>query len=894
VCLKESLFLNVYNANSTSETKKKLATASQMISMNPKTLLLVSLIVVGICLGLISCRRQPRWPPPVQQVSDNSPALTPEQSLKTVVMPPGYHLELVAAEPLVQDPVAMEFGPDGRMWIVEMPGFMPDESGQDSRAPSGRLVVLEDTNDDGRMDKRTVFLDGLILPRALKVLENGVLVGEPPHLWFARDTDGDGKADQKEKMHDAYGRLEGNLEHNANSLLWGLDNWIHTSEHEYFYRFKGGKLEVRPTLNRGQWGISMDDVGRIYRNWNEQPLFVDLVPASYFVRNPNLVRTRGAYEELIGRKETATWPIRPTRGVNRGYRDGVLRPDGTITAYQSAATPLIYRGDQLPQELRGNAFITDCTGQLVHRLIISDDGKGNLKARDAYARGEFIASTDERFRPVNLAPGPDGTFYVVDMYRGVVQDGQYQTDYLRDYIKTHKLELPVGYGRIYRVVHETTQKQARPALHKESSAQLVEHLAHPNGWWRDTAQQLIVQRGDAAVADALKNLARTATDPRTKLHALWTLDGLDAIDVAMVTAALTDASMDVRVAALRLSERWLGEAGHPIWAAVQQHAEETNPVILRQLAATLGAAPVAKRRALLGALIVKWGADPILLDLALSGLAGQEAEILAELLQGKSIQGAEEIVAGAISKGRNAAAIQKLLELAAKSPRAEALLRGLDYGLTPSRPSGGRPQTLGGASSNLNFPERTANAVLVPLPREPAALKTLLANSELSSLAKRIANRLTWPGKPETKPEIPALNADEEKRFAAGKELYASVCAGCHQADGLGKEKIAPALVQSPFATGNAAVAARILLAGKEGSIGLMPPQSATLSDDQIAAILTFIRREWGNTASPVTAAEVKEVRGLTASRKTPWTETELSRLLNAGPGGAPASRTSP
>ena len=859
--------------------------------MKPKMLLLISVVVGGIGLGSMSCRRQPAWPPPVQQVSENSPALTPEQSLKTVVMPPGYHLELVAAEPLVQDPVAMEFGPDGRMWLVEMPGFMPDESGQDSRAPSGRIVVLEDADNDGRMDKRTVFLDGLILPRALKVLENGVLVGEPPNLWFAHDTDGDGKADQKEKMHDAYGRLEGNLEHNANSLLWGMDNWIHTSEHEYFYRLKGGKVEVRQTLNRGQWGISMDDVGRIYRNWNEQPLFVDVVPASYFVRNPNLVRTRGAYEELIGRKETATWPIRPTRGINRGYRDGVLRPDGTMTTYQSAATPLIYRGDQLPKELQGNAFVTDCTGQLVHRLIINDDGNGNLKARDAYERGEFIASTDERFRPVNLAPGPDGTFYVVDMYRGVVQDGQYQTDYLRDYIKTHKLELPVGYGRIYRVVHEATQKQARPALHKESSAQLVAHLAHPNGWWRDTAQQLLVQRGDVSVADALKQLARTAADPRTKLHALWTLDGLDAIDVVTVTESLKDASPDVRVAALRLSERWIGEAGHSILAAVQKLTEENNLIVLRQLAATLGTAPVGTRKTLLGNLIAKWGADPILLDLALSGLAGQEEEILAELLRGKSIKGVEEIVAGAISKGRNPAAIQKLLALAAGSDRTEALLRGVDYGLTPTRAGGGRPLTLGGGGGggNINFPERSVNVTLVALPNEPPALKSWLANNELAPIAKRISNRLTWPGKPETKPEVPRLNAEEEKRFAAGKELYGSVCAGCHQPDGMGKEKIAPALVQSPYVLGSAAVTARILLAGKEGSIGLMPPLAATLSDEQMAALLTFIRREWGNTASPVTPADVKEVRGLTASRKTPWTEADLAKVPTFGVGGTPA-----
>jgi mono/diheme cytochrome c family protein/glucose/arabinose dehydrogenase len=867
--------------------------------VHPKRCVVTTLLLLGISLGIVSCRRQPAWPPTVQQVSDESPVLTPEQSLKTVVMPPGYRLELVAAEPLVQDPVAMEFGPDGRMWIVEMPGFMPDESGQDSRAPSGRVVALEDTNDDGRMDKRTVFLDGLILPRALKVLENGVLVGEPPNLWLARDTDGDGKADKKEKLHDQYGRLEGNLEHNANSLMWAMDNWIYTSEHDWFYRLKGDKLEARQTLNRGQWGISMDDVGRVYRNWNEQPLFADVVPAHYFARNPNLVRTRGAYEELIGRKETATWPIRPTRGVNRGYRDGVLRADGTITTYQSAATPLIYRGDQLPKELQGNAFVTDCTGQLVHRFIISDDGNGNLKAKDAYEKGEFIASTDERFRPVNLASGPDGTFYVVDMYRGVVQDGQYQTDYLRDYIKTKKLELPVGHGRIYRVVHETTNRVTKPNLPKESSAKLVEYLAHPNGWWRDMAQQLLVQRGDKSVTAALQSQAKSATDPRTKLHALWTLEGLDAIDEATVTAALQDAAVDVRVVGLRLSERWLSEPNPPILAAVRKQAEESNLLILRQVAATFGALPAASRQEALGTLLEKWGADALLVDLAISGLAGQEETVLARLLKGKYLKDAEEMLAAAISKGRNPAALQKLFDLVAaetarKSNHGEALLRGIDYGLTPMRAGGGRPLTLGGASGNASVPERgNATPALLALPRAPAALQTLLADGagDLSSIAQRIANRLTWPGKPQTKPDVPKLNADEEKRFTAGQELYASVCAGCHQPDGLGKEKIAPSLVQSQFVTGQAAVAARILLAGKEGTTGLMPPLAATMTDEQLAALLTYVRRAWGNTASPVAPAEVKEVRGLTASRKTPWTENELTKLLNTNFGGAPTNR---
>ena len=165
------------------------------------------------------------------QMPNTSSALSAADSMKTFHMPPGYRVELVASEPMIVDPVVIDFDPDGRMWVVEMLGFMPDRSGTDSREPIGRVAVLEDQDDDGRMDRRTTFLDKLILPRALKVLERGVLVGEPPNLWLARDTDGDLVADAQALVRDDYGRLEANPEHNANGLHWGIDNWIYTSEH---------------------------------------------------------------------------------------------------------------------------------------------------------------------------------------------------------------------------------------------------------------------------------------------------------------------------------------------------------------------------------------------------------------------------------------------------------------------------------------------------------------------------------------------------------------------------------------------------------------------------------------------------------------------------------------
>ena len=472
------------------------------------------------------------WPP-ARKAGKTSPALTPAEEVQTFSVPPGYHVELVAAEPLVDSPIAIDFDADGRLWVLETPAFLPDLSGRDSREPINRVVVLEDTNGDGAMDKRTVFADGLVMPRALKVLDRGlVLVGEPPNLWLMKDTNGDLKSDAKELINSTYGNANAGIEHNANSLFWAMDNVMYSSEHTANLRLKGARFESTPTLSRGQWQISQDDAGRIYRNVNDSPLYVDYTPAPYFLRNPNSVRTRGLYEILIEQMDATVYPLRSNRGVNRGYRDEYFRADGSSIVIQGTGGPIIYRGDRYPKTAQGNAFIADSPTNLVHQMVIVDDGTGRLSARNAYPRGEFFASSDERCRPVNLYSAPDGNMYIVDMYRGVVQAGGIWTEYLTQYIKEHELQLPVARGRIWRVVYGTapSRRGPRPALSSATPAQLVQSLSHPNGWWRDTAQQLLVQRGDTSVAPALKQLAGSAPDWRTKLHALWTLDGLDQID----------------------------------------------------------------------------------------------------------------------------------------------------------------------------------------------------------------------------------------------------------------------------------------------------------------------------------------------------------------------------
>ena len=316
-------------------------------------------------------------------------------------MPPGYRVELVASEPLIQDPVMIDWDGDGRMWAVEMPGYMPDINAKGEHEPIGKIVVLEDTNHDGRMDKRTVFQDGLVLARWLKVLDRGVLVAEPPNLWLFQDTNGDLRADRKELVTNQYGRREANVEHNANSLLWALDNNIYTSEIDIDVRLKNGKFDVRKTLSRGQWGITQDDAGRIFRNSNESALHVDLVPAHYYVRHPNLLRTRGSYESLNGPNGelNETWPIRPTRGVNRGYQYGILRADGTLAKYTSVCAPMVYRGDRLPAELYGNVFIVDPTVNLVSRVILSDSENGLTAEQGVSRRARRVSRLDRRALP---------------------------------------------------------------------------------------------------------------------------------------------------------------------------------------------------------------------------------------------------------------------------------------------------------------------------------------------------------------------------------------------------------------------------------------------------------------------------------------------------------------
>ena len=267
--------------------------------------------------------------------------LTVDEALKTFKLPPGFHIECVASEPMVEDPIFCTFGADGRIWVVEMRGYMHDLEGAGEDQKVGRIRILESTNHDGKYDKATTFLDGLVMPRAVLPMRGGALVGEPPELAFWKEQDG--KAVQKTVISSSYGVKGGQPEDMANGLWPALDNWIYNAAHTSRYRFQGGKWVAEFSRSRGQWGVSQDDYGRLYYCSNTDLGRVDPFPCHYFMRNPYYQATAAQNVELIPFEHQDVWPGHPTPGTNRGYTDTELRADGSLTTARRrpAATPFI-------------------------------------------------------------------------------------------------------------------------------------------------------------------------------------------------------------------------------------------------------------------------------------------------------------------------------------------------------------------------------------------------------------------------------------------------------------------------------------------------------------------------------------------------------------------------
>ncbi|HYG76526.1 MAG TPA: PVC-type heme-binding CxxCH protein [Planctomycetota bacterium] len=804
-----------------------------------------------------------------------SPPLSPEQALQSFKLQPGFRIELVASEPLIQDPVAMTFDGDGRIWAVEFIGYMPNPEGKGEDAPVGNVVVLEDTNADWKMDKRTVFLDKLVLPRAIGLVKGGVLVAEVPRLLYCRDKDGDLKCDEQTLVAADYGTT-GNPEHSANGLLSGLDNWIYSADFNYRFRYEvasDGTLKwMRSKVSmKGQWGLSQDDLGRFYYNNNSEILRADCVPSHYFSRNPALKSTTGI--NVLAVKDQSAWPCRPTPGVNRGYRAGQLRDDSTLATVTAACGPGVYRADQFPDEFRGNVFVCEPSAHLVKRTVMTEEN-GLISGRNPYEKTEFLSSTDERFRPVNTYTGPDGALYIVDLYRGIIEHRLFLTTYLRKQIMERGLDKPIGLGRIYRVVHEGKPvSTVHPRMSADSAADLVKHLQNPNGWWRDTAQRLLVERADREAVAPLRELALSASESRARVHALWTLEGMNKLDLKTLTAALSAEDVHVKANAIRLCEVTLKTPqGSPLLEKLLEITSDKRAEIQLQLAFTLGESADPKATAALASILAGNVSNPLIFDAVFSSLAGRELEV-AQLLVSHpdtNLDKALSLAAGCTFASRRSDRISKLIDLiaACKNPSRQAAMLS---GIIPPAPAKGKAPVLKG----------------VEMQTPPATLEQLKnsADKRVADTALALAKLIVPPGTLAAAKKLPPLTEDQRAIYDHGKTHYMQICAQCHQPSGAGEEGKAPPFIDSEWVDFSDERLVRIVLNGIRGPMSvngreynMEMPAVPQLDDKTIAGCLTYIRREFGK-GKPVEPATVTRIRKELGSREEQWTEAEILKI---------------
>lgn len=516
--------------------------------------------------------------------------LSPEESMKTMYLPKGYRVELVASEPMVNEPVTMAWDADGKLYVAEMLTYMQDIDGTDQFKPWSRIKLLEDTDGDGKMDKSSVFIDSIILPRIVLALDNRLVVGETfkRDFWGYRDTNGDGVADEKKLLHEIKKIDNSNLEHQPASMIYSLDNYLYLSKGSIRYRFKNNKI-VMDTLKdapTGQWGLTQDETGQLFysRAGSE-------VPALGYQQHPfyGNLEMPGKWEDGFD----AVWPITGTPDVQGGLKR--LRKDGTLNHFTASCGQSIFLGDKLPAY--GDLFIPEPVGRLIRRAKIAII-EGQKVLRNAYHETEFLAATDMNFRPVETKTGPDGCLYIVDMYRGIIQEGNWvgKGSFLRHVVTRKKLDKNIGKGRIYRIVHEEMKPSKTIPLLKKSNKELLPFLGHANAWYRMNAQKLIVIRGDTSIAKTLKELATNSNNPLQRMHALWTLEGLNIVDEELILNKFKDKDPRVRKSAIRLSEIFLKANNNTFLDALNEMRFDKDKEVLIQILLSLRSSKLEKAK----------------------------------------------------------------------------------------------------------------------------------------------------------------------------------------------------------------------------------------------------------------------------------------------------------
>lgn len=473
-----------------------------------------------------------------------SPVLSPEQAIRDFEIEAGFEVACAAHEPMVQDPVAIAFDDDGQMWVVEMRGYMPDANGLDETVPNGRIKILSDKDNDGTFEHQRIFLDSLVLPRAICPVYGGALVAEPPILWFY---DKSGKS--KVVVDSSYAE-GGNVEHQANGLLLGIDNWIYSAKSEKRYRLKNGSWQKETTLFRGQWGIDQTDYGHLFYNHNSAVLLGDQWPPSVLPFSSAKLGNKVKAMFGMPMAENRVYPREPTPGVNRGYEPGILDSTGRLVHVTSACGISIYGGGQFDQKYEGNAFSPEPAAQLIKRIILVDNDD-QIEGKLPYTDREFLRSGDERFRPVFTTTGPEGALYVVDMHRGLIQHSTYLTNYLRKYVSSKKLDSYTGMGRIFRIQAEN-RPSVKTIIGDKSGFELVKLLEHPNRWVRLRAQWKINSGQIEVYMPLIEKLYLQTKNEVTKFHILHILNDYANPSIHILKDAIQSKRMEIRHLAMQM------------------------------------------------------------------------------------------------------------------------------------------------------------------------------------------------------------------------------------------------------------------------------------------------------------------------------------------------------
>ncbi|MEE2963327.1 MAG: PVC-type heme-binding CxxCH protein [Acidobacteriota bacterium] len=665
-----------------------------------------------ICLTLLSTLAASALPGCLHR-DDKGTSLDPDEFIATAGLPADLRLELAASEPAVVDPVGVTFDADGRMYVVEMGGYPTRPEGS---PPLGRVKRLVDQDLDGFYETWTLFADGLQYPTSVLPWRDGVLVTQPPDILFLRDDDGDGVADTRELLFSGF--PVGNTQHNINGLTRGLDNWVYAANggnHGEGYaldapdavvsirgtdfRFRPDTGELEPSFETtGGHGIAFDAWGRMFGTHNLNHIQHMVFPSAELSRNPHLsvpttrdmISDHGSSAPLFQISDAET-------RVNHPEQSGRFSGGSGIA---------FYGGGALPPAYNDSLFVNDVVVNVVHQDVIEANGPSFTATRRAEGV-ELLAGRDNWFRPVTLSTGPDGALYVVDMHRAVIEHPEWIPDAVE---ATLDVRAGDDKGRIYRIVPRDGLTPVRPGLASADLPTLVGALAHPNKWWRDTAQRVLVERADPTAGPLVTQLLRSSDVALGRLHALWTLRGLEALGAEDLLAALSDPAPGVRENALILAQPDLGSS-ETLRRGVVNLADDPDARVRMQVALTLGHADTSETRDGLQTILARDAGQRWTRYAVLAGVDDGAANVLRALLDTEPGPPSDRTLAGVMDAIRHLAAtsvadvdgeLSPLVRLAGSpgldTARRAALLDGLADGLVRREAT---PDLSAGAAASL-------------------------------------------------------------------------------------------------------------------------------------------------------------------------------------------------